>query len=359
MKYFHFILKNFLIFALFFLTGVIAIQYAQLKWPLRKACLYIWSADTHNIIFNKNIFYKKLKDEFSKRGYDLATQDIHPAASSDIIFSVHVKPPVLPPKNSNKVYIWVQETPFVTNLLYDKSKHHLYEKIFTYNKELIDNKKFHYLQLTYTFDPYEEIDLNNKDVLAMQIASNLNYYPKRSLYYERRNLVKWFVENQPQDFEFYGNYWNLMKNNIKGEAKQSFGKCYKGYVANKKETAKRAKFVFAYENSLSENYISEKIWDVMNAGSVPVYLGADNIEEYVPKNCFINKKDFDSYEKLYVYLKNMSDETYLRYISCIKNFVMQPHDKSEVTDVDGAVERVVRVIFEKEKFIDRFIYFIN
>ena len=39
-------------------------------------------------------------------------------------------------------------------------------------------------------------------------------------------------------------------------------------------------------------YMTEKIWDSFKAKTVPVYWGASNIEEYVPKNCFIDYRDF-------------------------------------------------------------------
>lgn len=91
----------------------------------------------------------------------------------------------------------------------------------------------------------------------------------------------------------------------------------------------------------------------MNGGAVPIYLGADDIDTYVPQECFINKKDFDTYEKLYDYIKYMSDETYLSYIMCIKNFINAPNEKSEITDVDGAVNNLISVIFKEEKFVDK------
>ncbi|KAB7887432.1 hypothetical protein GBG19_10625 [Poseidonibacter ostreae] len=67
-----------------------------------------------------------------------------------------------------------------------------------------------------------------------------------------------------------------------------------------------------YENARDiPGYITEKIFDSFFAGCVPVYLGADNITEHIPKECFIDKREFDTYEKLYKYLKNMSDEEYV------------------------------------------------
>lgn len=349
MKHLRLFLWYIFVFMCFWFAGGIIYQYMYDRLMPRKACLYIWPNDENNRIFKTDVFFNRLKEEFLKRGYDLSTQDINPIYESDIVLYVYAKAPLPPESHKDKSYVWFLETPFSINLLYRKDKHHLFKKIFTYDKSLVDNKKYHYMQSVYSFDPYEEVDLKQKTVLAMQIAGNLNYSPNRSLYYERRNLVKWFIENHPKNFEFYGENWDKMKSGINPESRVDFDKCHKGYAPNKKDTIKKARFVFAYENCLSDNYVSEKVWDVMNAGSVPIYLGAESIETYVPKECFINKKDFDTYEKLYDYMKNMSDETYLEYINCIKNFITLA-EKNEITDIEQSVNNMIGVIFEEENF---------
>lgn len=353
MKYFRIWVFYIGIFICCLFVGVVICQYTRDKLALRKACLYIWDEDKNNRIFKTNAFYQKLKKSFFNHGFDLSTQDINPIHESDLILYIYARAPLPPESLKDKSYVWFLETPFSTPLLYNKDKHYLFQKIFTYDKDLVDNQKYHYMRLVYSFDSYQDVDLKQKTVLSMQIAGNLNYVPNRSLYHERRNLVKWFIENHPEDFEFYGQGWNKMKSTIQPESWKDFDRQYKGYAKNKKETVKKARFVFAYENSFSKNYISEKIWDVMNGGAVPIYLGADDIDTYVPQECFINKKDFDTYDKLYDYIKHMSDETYLGYIMCIKNFINAPNEKSEITDVDGAVNNLISVIFKEEKFVDK------
>ena len=39
----------------------------------------------------------------------------------------------------------------------------------------------------------------------------------------------------------------------------------------------RYKFTFAFENAISRDYVTEKFFDPLLAGSVPVYLGAPNV----------------------------------------------------------------------------------
>lgn len=44
----------------------------------------------------------------------------------------------------------------------------------------------------------------------------------------------------------------------------------------------RYKFIISYENSVCEDYVTEKIWRTLIVGSVPIYFGAPNIKVCVP-----------------------------------------------------------------------------
>ena len=82
---------------------------------------------------------------------------------------------------------------------------------------------------------------------------------------------------------------------------------YKGKVNSKKETLLKYKFAICYENARDiPGYITEKIFDAMLSGSVPVYVGCKNITHEVPSECFINAKDFSSPDKLFAYIKNIN-----------------------------------------------------
>merc|ERR1740117_538797 len=52
----------------------------------------------------------------------------------------------------------------------------------------------------------------------------------------------------------------------------------------KNKTAVMAQYLFhlAFENSNVDDYITEKLWGALESGSLPVYLGANNIKERVP-----------------------------------------------------------------------------
>lgn len=75
----------------------------------------------------------------------------------------------------------------------------------------------------------------------------------------------------------------------------------------KLETISRYRFTLALENSICRDYVTEKFFDPLLAGSIPVYVGAPNIEEFAPgNNCFINAGDFADPRELGQYLRRLS-----------------------------------------------------
>ena len=74
----------------------------------------------------------------------------------------------------------------------------------------------------------------------------------------------------------------------------------------------RYKFTLAFENAISRDYVTEKFYEPLIAGSVPVYLGAPNIEDFSPgENCFIDASKWDSAESLATYMLELSNNEQL------------------------------------------------
>ena len=66
-------------------------------------------------------------------------------------------------------------------------------------------------------------------------------------------------------------------------------------------------FAIAFENSISTDYITEKYYDPLLVGTIPIYLGAPNIDDYAPGyNCHINVNDFSDPASLAAYLTEVS-----------------------------------------------------
>lgn len=46
-------------------------------------------------------------------------------------------------------------------------------------------------------------------------------------------------------------------------------------------------YVLAIENAIEVDYVSEKLWNGLEAGAVPLYMGAPNVEEYAPRGSIV------------------------------------------------------------------------
>jgi hypothetical protein len=69
------------------------------------------------------------------------------------------------------------------------------------------------------------------------------------------------------------------------------------------------KFTLAFENAIARDYVTEKFFDPLIAGSVPVYLGAPNVAELAPADhCFIDVTDFRSPQDLAEYLLALDED---------------------------------------------------
>lgn len=323
---------------------------------LKKATLFVFPSYQNNKVFdmskgryNYRYVFPKLKEMFLKHGYDLQTQDIHPMDQSDLIFIAWPYAPKPPIDKKEVSYLWLFESPLGIQKLINPETEKHFNKIFTYSRALASkNNKYVHLHDPYQFDPWDPTvqDIKTKKILVMQIANNMISGAK-NLYNERRQVTRWFLENHPQDYVLYGQaYWGGFKNKLPDHLKPIFDDRYKGKIPSKKEAFKTAKFVLAYENTSYDDYVSEKILDVLNAGAIPVYLGAPNIREYVPEECFIDQNEFATYDALYDYLKNMPDEQYERYMTCIRNFVTRDKEHN-MYDIDKAVQTIENTIFKK------------
>jgi len=92
-------------------------------------------------------------------------------------------------------------------------------------------------------------------------------------------------------------------------------------VENKLEVVSKCKFNFAVENLSYDGYVTEKILETMVAKTIPVYLGAKDIADYVPSGCFIDLRKFDSFDALYEYMNGLTAEQAQSYFDCAQEFL--------------------------------------
>jgi hypothetical protein len=162
------------------------------------------------------------------------------------------------------------------------------------------------------------------------IACNKHSADSRQLYSERVRAIEFFEQYAPTDFDLYGVGWDGQKYTT-----------HKGSVADKQTCLQQYKFCICYENCRDcPGYVTEKIFDCLVAGCVPVYLGARNIHEYVPRECYIDRRNFASYHELYTYLHTMSEQQYQNYQQAIQTYVHSV--QAQQFSSQGFIDTVVR-----------------
>ena len=289
----------------------------------------------HVLLLKQNLFNKKI---------DIATWDINTPQVSDLILVeniFHRKPLefFLKLKKLGKPMILIASESLA--VLKENSNSEilsLFDHVFTYDDNFLQNEpSTRASKFNYTFDFPEEINVNDfsRNKLLCLIQSNKRSSHPHELYSERVRIVRWFEKYHPSKFSLYGQNWDKPEKAMvpwvrrkilhHGPWKRIFAKpfrSYKGLVESKHEVYQKFKFSLCFENVADiSGYITEKIFDSMLAGNVPVYRGADNISDYIPPDCFIDYRKFDSIDDLYQLLTNFTMEDYLKFIYAVNTFI--------------------------------------
>ena len=115
-----------------------------------------------------------------------------------------------------------------------------------------------------------------------------------------------------------------------------------------KENAKiNYKFSIAMENSKGDGYISEKIIDSFNAGTIPIYYGDYMLDEFInPKTYILIRGKNDIREKI-EYIKKIDNDKQL-YLSIMKeNPIIDPKFINKIDRIE--IKSFLKNIFNQDK----------
>lgn len=90
---------------------------------------------------------------------------------------------------------------------------------------------------------------------------------------------------------------------------------------------KEYKFYFAFENSLCEDYVTEKFFNNLKLPIIPVVYGGANYSRFAPPHSYIDVNDFDTTKELADYLKFLAEhpEEYIKYFWWKKHYTIMEH----------------------------------
>lgn len=291
--------------------------------------------------YHEMSFWGKIQYQLKEQGYSIRTTALEDVAKKQSRLKKYI--PWMQPKRKvhkllvfnlpyfihsrkiynipkNKLILFMLEPPTIVPEQYDlKKMKKRFSKIYTFDDSLVDNQQiFHFYYPVCDVTKCRKIPYESKQFLVM-IAGNKQSSHPDELYSKRKDAIHYFGL---KGLDLYGRGWS----------KTEFP-CYRGAIRDKWDVLQNYRFSICYENIKGMNgYITEKIFDCFIAGCVPIYLGANNIEQYIPKDCFIDQRDFDSFEELELYLKSMTKEQYDQYIHNIDQFLASDQAKKFSTD---------------------------
>ncbi|KAH7292533.1 hypothetical protein KP509_29G073100 [Ceratopteris richardii] len=97
------------------------------------------------------------------------------------------------------------------------------------------------------------------------------------------------------------------------------------------------KFVLAIENTKTESYVTEKLFYALDAGAIPIYFGAPNVQDLVPPNSIIDGSKFSTLESLAAFIKKVADDPvlYAEYHAWRRCGIMGNYHQTRAVSLDS------------------------
>jgi len=293
--------------------------------------------DRHHT-YNPTFTNRFLRSEFLKHGIELNNPDVN--QGREIAFSILHDGQQIGNIPSPK-YLIATENPHICPLNRNEQYLSTFDSVFTWNQDLLHLPNVSHLLIPNQIEIKQTPPFKERPIFACLINAN-KAFPKfidNDLYKERIHVIRWYERNAPEYFSLYGLGWSKpepaftssekMIRRLKRIASQIFGykpfPSYVGEIEDKGTVYQKAKFAYCYENVANlPDYISEKIFDCLINGCVPVYWGSDTIEEHIPSSCFINRRNFKSTSEVHQFLLTIDDAQYQKYQDNIQKFLASP-----------------------------------
>ncbi|MBU3583786.1 hypothetical protein ICN41_07245 [Polynucleobacter sp. 15G-AUS-farblos] len=311
--------------------------------------------------------FRVLRAKAAERGIELHTIDVLQKKGLTPSATLYLESLPITPINNCKNYLIRFETELTVPINGDADYLNQFDGIFTWdqvllsgdlgdalNKKTVSTPKFpiaypNVLPRAFKVNQIANPGFAKRDLFCILIGSNrhANVPDARELYSERVKAIRWFEENALKDFALFGNGWMVPQKRQGKSGKWRYrlekilpflmGKAvfpsYQGSAKSKFEVLSKSRFCICYENAKDiPGYITEKLFDALFAGCVPIYWGEPQVESLVPAGCFIDFRQFASspnpYQKLYQYLSKMSEQDYISHQEAGRQFLASPAFRS-------------------------------
>lgn len=110
------------------------------------------------------------------------------------------------------------------------------------------------------------------------------------------------------------------------------------------------KFVISFEDAIDTDYVTEKFFDPLIAGSVPVYFGAPNIDDFAPgDNSFVNIRNYKNPKALAQFINSCyeDEQLYAQFFEWKNRPLRQSFLQKAEVQKEHPFVRLCRIVDEK------------
>ncbi len=299
-----------------------------------------FSSDPAVIRDNQNDMFVQLRSRLLEHGVELNTEDITPPSAAKLVIQVNVPRSRFKTCAGQVAYLLQVEPEVVSSRNWDRRRHAPYSRVLTWRDDLADGEKYFLIRNGYdlTVD-CGSYSFEHRRFCAMVFSPKRSRHPL-ALYGERVALAQWMMKHRPGDFDLYGPWWPSsqrpliplsIERRLPRAVRRALDSIFRpnpivrGPVASKRATLQRYRFSICFENMRDvPGWVTEKIFDSMCAGCIPVYWGASNIADLVPQDCFVDRRQFRDTAELVGYLDGITARDYALFQRRIQDFLSGP-----------------------------------
>jgi alpha(1,3/1,4) fucosyltransferase len=321
---------------------------------------------TTDLIANRDdcqVPFARLKEALAARRVQLETFDLLPVKLADAVLFLNA------PKFNDStwkeakhlgipIHVLAMESEYIHTPNADRDLLDRCDTVFTYRDDWLDGRR--YFPLRYSQKIRLPVIRSWRDrKFSCMFASNKWSVHPDELYSARLRVIKWYLRHAPERFDLYGSGWNLpipsslssrifrKVPGIRDFLAPSISN-WRGQAQSKIPVISDYRFCYCFENfSGPLGWITEKIFDVLFAGAIPVYWGPININNHIMKECFIDASKFKDVHSLDSYLASLSDDDCVQIQSAGARYL------GSAAALDFSIETFIATLVERISIVSR------
>lgn len=189
--------------------------------------------------------------------------------------------------------------------------HALFDRVYTWDDRLIDGKRYFKVRYAGDIDPQFDPTAVPPNELCMVADYTVSDHA-HTLFKQQSEAAAWFAAHAPESFDLYGAGWDAAGLS-----------CHQEYAGAVTRILQNYRYSLCYEDAADfDGYLTQRLFDTLRAGSIPIYRGASNIADYLPADCFIDLRDFPSFEALHERLRGITEEEVRGYRLRIADYLV-------------------------------------